>query len=57
MIDQRGCEPLYGGNIADIGEYQLRSNQIGDDCYTKPHLCEAGFSIGIEVEGTDIYLQ
>ena len=51
--DQRGCEPLYGNMpSSNCIDYQLRSNQIGNDCYTKPHLCESGFSIGFDITGT-----
>ena len=51
--DQSGDIPLIS-NMVNFNKLShnefLRSNYIGADCYTRPQLCNSGFSVSFDME-------
>lgn len=52
--DVYGGEPLHG-NMLEFFKYEsnqkMKTNYLGGECLTQPHLCENGFSVKFVLKG------
>ena len=56
--DVYGGEPLHG-NMLEFFKYEpnqkMKTNYLGAECLTQPHLCENGFSVKFVLKGKSVY--